>query len=124
MALIEPGERIPVDGIVRRSLGDQAPITGESIPVDKVVGDKVFAGTLNQQGALDVEAAGAANDTVLARVIKMVEEAQDSKAPTERFLDRLSRSTRRRSSPPLGCSSSCRRAQRSILKTISTARWC
>ncbi|MFN8530154.1 MAG: heavy metal translocating P-type ATPase [Anaerolineae bacterium] len=91
IVLIEPGERIPVDGIVRagRSAVDQAPITGESIPVDKVVGDKVFAGTLNQQGALDVEAAGAANDTVLARVIKMVEEAQDSKAPTERFLDRF-----------------------------------
>lgn len=91
LILIEPGERIPVDGIIRagRSAIDQAPITGESIPVDKVVGDKVFAGTLNQQGALDVEAAGEAKDTVLSRIIRMVEEAQDSKAPTERFLEKF-----------------------------------
>ena len=89
IVLIEPGERIPVDGIVRsgRSAVDQSPITGESMPVEKVEGDKVFAGTLNQQGALDVEALQPASDTVLARIIKMVEEAQESKAPTERFLD-------------------------------------
>jgi len=87
--LIEPGERIPVDGVVRagHSTLDQAPITGESMPVEKTIGDKVFAGTLNQQGALDVEATGVAADTVLARIIKMVEEAQDTKAPTERFLE-------------------------------------
>jgi Cd2+/Zn2+-exporting ATPase len=91
LILIEPGERIPVDGFVRagRSSVDQSPITGESMPVEKVIGDKVFAGTLNQQGLLDVEAAQAANDTTLARIIKMVEEAQDSKAPTERFLERF-----------------------------------
>lgn len=91
MVLIEPGERIPVDGVVRagRSTVDQSPITGESMPVEKGMGDKVFAGTLNQQGALDVEALQPASDTVLARIIKMVEEAQDSKAPTERFLDRF-----------------------------------
>ena len=89
--LIEPGERIPVDGLVRsgRSSVDQAPITGESMPVEKVVGDKVFAGTLNGQGALDVEATQSARDTTLARIIRMVEEAQDSKAPTERFLERF-----------------------------------
>lgn len=91
IVLIEPGERIPVDGIVRagRSTIDQSPITGESMPVEKNVGDRVFAGTLNQQGALDVEALQPASDTVLSRIIKMVEEAQDSKAPTERFLDRF-----------------------------------
>ncbi len=91
LILIEPGERIPVDGFVRagRSAVDQSPITGESMPVEKNVGDKVFAGTLNQQGLLDVEATQAAHDTTLARIIKMVEEAQDSKAPTERFLDRF-----------------------------------
>lgn len=89
LVLIEPGERIPVDGIVRqgRSAVDQAPITGESMPVEKGTGDKVFAGTLNQQGVLDVEATQGAHDTTLARIIKMVEEAQDSKAPTERFLE-------------------------------------
>jgi Zn2+/Cd2+-exporting ATPase len=59
------------------------------MPVDKAIGDKVFAGTLNGQGALDVEATQAASDTTLARIIKMVEEAQDSKAPTERFLDKF-----------------------------------
>ena len=91
VVLIEPGERIPVDGMVAsgRSSVDQSPITGESMPVDKAVGDKVFAGSLNQQGALDVEATQPASDTVLARVIKLVEEAQDSKAPTERFLDKF-----------------------------------
>jgi Cd2+/Zn2+-exporting ATPase len=89
--LIEPGERIPVDGLVRggRSSVDQAPITGESMPVEKAVGDKVFAGTLNGQGVLDVEATQVAHDTTLARIIRLVEEAQDSKAPTERFLDRF-----------------------------------
>jgi Cd2+/Zn2+-exporting ATPase len=87
--LIEPGERIPVDGEVLsgRSSIDQSPITGESMPVEKTVGDKVFAGTLNQQGVLDVRASQPAGDTVLARIIRLVEEAQDSKAPTERFLD-------------------------------------
>lgn len=89
IVLIEPGERIPVDGLIvgGRSAVDQSPITGESMPVEKAVGDKVFAGTLNQQGVLDVQATQAAQDTTLARIIKLVEEAQDSKAPTERFLD-------------------------------------
>lgn len=89
--LIEPGERIPVDSVVieGRSTIDESSITGESMPVDKAEGSKVFAGTLNKQGALDVRATGASHDTVLARVIKMVEEAQDSKAPTERFLEKF-----------------------------------
>ncbi len=91
IVLIEPGERLPVDGVVceGRSTVDQSPITGESMPVEKNPGDKIFAGTLNGQGALDVEALQPASDTVLARIIKMVEEAQDSKAPTERFLERF-----------------------------------
>ncbi len=89
LVLIDPGARIPTDGIIRagHSFIDQSPITGESMPVEKNVGDKVFAGTLNGQGALDVEATQPASDTVLARIIKLVEEAQDSKAPTERFLE-------------------------------------
>lgn len=91
IVLIKPGERIPVDGVVvvGRSSVDESPITGESMPVDKTEGAKVFAGTLNGQSALDVRATSGARDTVLARVIKMVEEAQDSKAPTERFLDKF-----------------------------------
>jgi Cd2+/Zn2+-exporting ATPase len=91
IVLIEPGERIPVDGVVRkgRSAINESSITGESMPVEKGVGERVFAGTLNQQGALDVEATQAAANTTLARIIKLVEEAQDSKAPTERFLERF-----------------------------------
>lgn len=89
--LIEPGERIPVDGRVvkGRSAIDEASITGESMPVEKGVGDVVFAGTLNQQGALDVEATQPPSNTTLARIIRLVEEAQDTKAPTERFLERF-----------------------------------
>lgn len=91
LLLIEPGERIPVDGEIAagRSTVDQAPITGESMPVEKQPGDTVFAGTLNQQGALDVIARQPAHDTVLSRIIRLVEEAQDAKAPTERFLERF-----------------------------------
>jgi Cd2+/Zn2+-exporting ATPase len=91
LVLIEPGERIPVDGVVRggRSAVDQSPITGESMPVEKAAGDKVFAGTLNRNGALDVEATQPASGTTLARIIRLVEEAQDTQAPTERFLDRF-----------------------------------
>ncbi|MBL8147083.1 MAG: cadmium-translocating P-type ATPase [Anaerolineae bacterium] len=91
VVLIEPGERIPVDGVVASggSAVDQSPITGESMPVDKAPGDKVFAGSLNQQGALDVETTQPSGDTVLSRMIRLVAEAQDSKAPTERFLDRF-----------------------------------
>jgi Cd2+/Zn2+-exporting ATPase len=91
IVLIQPGERIPVDGVVRkgRSTLDESSITGESLPVEKTVGQQVFAGTLNQQGVLDVEATQAAANTTLARIIRLVEEAQDSKAPTERFLERF-----------------------------------
>lgn len=91
IVLIAPGERIPVDGVVinGRSTVDQSPITGESMPVEKVVGDKVFAGTLNKQGVLDVEATHPAGQNTLARIIKMVEEAQDAQAPTARFLEKF-----------------------------------
>jgi Cd2+/Zn2+-exporting ATPase len=89
VVLIEPGERIPVDGVVKagRSAVDQSPITGESIPVDKLPGDAVFAGTLNQQGILDVEVTKLSSESTLARIIKLVEDAQENKAPTERFLE-------------------------------------
>ena len=91
IVLIEPGERIPVDGevIAGNSAVDESPITGESMPVDKTARDAVFAGTLNKQGILDVRALRSAEQATLSRIIKLVEEAQDSKAPTERFLDRF-----------------------------------
>lgn len=89
IVLIQPGERIPVDGevVAGQSAVDQATITGESLPVDKAPGDKVFAGTLNQNGSLDVRVTKHAAQSTLARIIAMVEEAQARKAPTQRFLD-------------------------------------
>ena len=89
VVLIQPGERIPVDGeIVRGQTSiDQSTITGESMPVDKRVGDRVFASTMNQNGAIDVRVTQHASESTLSRIIKMVEEAQGRKAPSQRFLD-------------------------------------
>lgn len=91
IVLIEPGERIPIDGdiLAGDSAVDESPITGESMPVDKTIDDSVFAGSLNKQGILDVRATRSAENTTLSRIIKLVEEAQESKAPTQRFLDRF-----------------------------------
>ena len=93
IVLIQPGERIPVDGevISGQSSVDQASITGESMPVEKKLGDKVFAATLNMQGVLDVRVTQLAAESTLARIIKTVEEAQSRKAPTQRFLDEFER---------------------------------
>jgi Zn2+/Cd2+-exporting ATPase len=90
---VRPGERIAVDGTVRHgtSAVDQAPITGESVPVDKAPGDEVFAGTVNGDGMLEVVAVRAAGDRTLDRVVRLVEEAQTSKAPTQRFTERFAR---------------------------------
>jgi Cd2+/Zn2+-exporting ATPase len=90
--LVRPAERIPVDGriVSGRSAINQAPITGESVPVDKAEGDDVFAGTINGEGALTVETT-AAGDRTLDRVIQLVEEAQTQKAPTQVFTDRFER---------------------------------
>jgi len=87
--IIKPGDSIPVDGIVTsgESSVNQASITGESIPVAKRVGDTVFAGTVNQNGALEVQVSKQAQDTTLAKIIRLVEDAQEEKAPTQRFLD-------------------------------------
>jgi Cd2+/Zn2+-exporting ATPase len=89
VVLIRPGERLPIDGRVTdgSTTVDQAPITGESMPVVKEAGDDVFAGTVNQNGSIDVRVTRPANDTTLYRIIKMVEEAQGQKARTQRFLD-------------------------------------
>jgi len=88
--LIKPGEYIPVDGEVvsGQSSVCQAAITGESMPVDKLPGDKVFVGSLNQLGALEVKATKVGEDTTLAKVVKLVEEAENSKAPVIRTADR------------------------------------
>ena len=88
---IKPGERVPLDGVVTagNSTINQAPVTGESIPVDKAVGDAVFAGTINETGALEFKVTAAANNSTLARIIHAVEQAQGTRAPTQRFVDRF-----------------------------------
>ena len=88
---IKPGERVPLDGVITRgaSAVDQAPVTGESIPVDKGPGDAVFAGTINQTHELEIRVTAAADDSTLARIIHAVEQAQGSRAPTQRFVDRF-----------------------------------
>ncbi|MGE8504031.1 MAG: heavy metal translocating P-type ATPase [Pseudomonas sp.] len=90
---VRPGERISLDGEVvgGSSTVNQAPITGESLPVEKSVGDPVFAGTINEAGSLEFRVTAAARDTTLARIIHAVEEAQGSRAPTQRFVDQFSR---------------------------------
>lgn len=91
--LVRPGERIPADGAVLDGAGsvNEAPVTGESVPVAKQAGDSVFAGTVNGEAALTLRATTAASDNTIARVVRLVEEAQESKAPTERFIDRFAR---------------------------------
>jgi Cd2+/Zn2+-exporting ATPase len=91
--VVRPAERIPIDGVVQsgNSAVNQAPITGESVPVDKAPGDEVFAGTVNGEGALFITTTRAAGDRTLDRVIKLVEEAQTQKAPTQQFTERFER---------------------------------
>lgn len=91
--LVRPGDRIPADGVIVSgdSAIDEAPVTGESTPKRKHVDDVVFAGTINGDAALRIRVTAAASDNTIARVVKLVEEAQESKAPTERFIDHFSR---------------------------------
>lgn len=91
--LVRPGDRVPADGVIvsGESAIDEAPVTGESVPKRKQVDDQVFAGTINQEGALRIRVTAAAADNTISRIIALVEEAQESKAPTERFIDRFSR---------------------------------
>jgi Cd2+/Zn2+-exporting ATPase len=90
--LVRPGDRISADGVVLsgESAVDEAPVTGESVPVIKGPDDLVFAGTVNGNAALRVRVTATAEDNTIARVVKLVEEAQEKKAPTERFIDRFS----------------------------------
>ena len=89
LILVHPGERLPVDGVVRQGYSsiDESMITGESIPTEKNVGDEVIGATINKTGSLQVEATKVGKDTTLAHIIRMVEEAQGSKAPIQRFAD-------------------------------------
>ncbi|HVJ06495.1 MAG TPA: heavy metal translocating P-type ATPase [Candidatus Saccharimonadales bacterium] len=90
---LRPGERIALDGVVTSgsSAVNQAPITGESLPVDKAEGDSVFAGTINETGSFEYQVTAEASHSTLARIIHAVESAQGSRAPTQRFVDQFSR---------------------------------
>jgi len=91
IVIVRPGERIPVDGVVTAGSGtvNQAPITGESMPVEKLKGSEVFGGTLNETGRLEVRTAKTGSDTTLARIVHLVEEAQETKAPIQGIADRF-----------------------------------
>ena len=91
--LVRPGDRIPADGEITDGVSgiDESPVTGESVPKTKSVGDPVFAGSVNSEAALRVRVTKAAEDNTIARIIRLVEEAQEARAPTERFIDRFSR---------------------------------
>ncbi|KTT25467.1 MULTISPECIES: heavy metal translocating P-type ATPase [Pseudomonas] len=90
---VRPGERIALDGVLLEggSTVSQAPITGESLPVEKVPGDPVYAGTINESGSFEYHVTAMAGNSTLARIIQMVEEAQGSRAPTQRFVDQFAR---------------------------------
>ena len=86
---VKPGERVPLDAVivVGETAVDQSSVTGESIPVDKSIGDPVFAGTINRTSSFEAEVTAIAGDTMLARIIHAVEQAQGSRAPTQQFVD-------------------------------------
>jgi Zn2+/Cd2+-exporting ATPase len=90
--MVRPGDRIPADGdiVEGQSAIDESPVTGESVPKTKQVGDQVFAGTINTDSVLKIRVTATATDNTIARVVRMVEEAQESKAPTARFIDKFS----------------------------------
>ncbi|WP_455930821.1 heavy metal translocating P-type ATPase [Priestia aryabhattai] len=89
--VVKPGDRIPLDGEITNgeSSINQAPITGESIPVDKVIGDAVYAGTINESGSLEIKVTKLVEDTTISKIIHLVEEAQEKKAPTQAFVDKF-----------------------------------
>ena len=92
IVIVKPNEKVPIDGqvIAGGSSVDESNLTGESVPIDKIVGDTVFAGTMNYQGLLKIRVVKDSTDTALAHIIKIVENAQNSKAPIERTADKVS----------------------------------
>ncbi|MDL2207144.1 heavy metal translocating P-type ATPase [Desulfovibrio sp. OttesenSCG-928-M16] len=90
---VKPGEKVALDGVILsgQSALNQAPITGESMPVEKAAGDTVYAGTINESGSFEFEVTAASTESTLARIIHAVEEAQGSRAPMQRFVDQFSR---------------------------------
>ena len=91
--LVRPGDRIPADGEIREGTSgvDDSPVTGESVPVNKGPSDSVFAGSINTEAALRITVTKTAEDNTISRIIRLVEEAEEARAPTERFIDRFSR---------------------------------
>lgn len=91
--IVKPGERIPLDGNVLngRSTVNQSPITGESIPVEKAAGDEVYAGTINENGSLDIEVMQLSKDSTIAKIIHLIEDAQSQKAPFQSFVDKFAK---------------------------------
>ncbi|MBN2365421.1 MAG: cation-translocating P-type ATPase, partial [Calditrichaeota bacterium] len=91
--LVRPGNRIPLDGVIAEgnSMVNQAPVTGESQPVEKQQGDDVFAGTINQYGSLEIRVSRTSENSMLSKIIRLVEEARTQKAPIERFVEKFSR---------------------------------
>ena len=92
IVVVRPGEKIPMDGEVvdGESAVNQAPITGESVPVDKTAGDEVYAGTINEEGYLEIQVTSEASDNTLSRIVEMVEDAQSNKTEREQFVERFS----------------------------------
>ncbi|WP_256562733.1 heavy metal translocating P-type ATPase [Halomarina pelagica] len=92
IVVVRPGEKVPMDGEVvsGESAVNQAPITGESVPVDKTPGDEVYAGTINEEGYLEIEVTSEASDNTLSRIVEMVEDAQANKTEREQFVERFS----------------------------------
>src|SRR5438093_2857190 len=93
VAIVRPGQRIPVDGVVvgGSSSVNQAVITGESVPVDREVGGEVFAGSINEEGFLEIRATSPATETVISKVVRLVQQAQSERSPTESFVERFAR---------------------------------
>ncbi|RBW68212.1 heavy metal translocating P-type ATPase [Bacillus taeanensis] len=91
IVVIKPGDRVPLDGeiIQGETSVNQAPITGESIPVDKIIGDTVYAGTINESGSIEIRVTKLVEDTTISKIIHLVEEAQEQKAPTQAFIDKF-----------------------------------